>query len=512
MFPLQRSSSFLAYTYESDEEAEDEDYEDDCCLELCGGRDGVGKTEQTRTVYIDETTALVLSSVTPRAATSVVPPTRSTTTNSGKRIDLLLVGTIALAVSMLVFYNFFLLRRSGSGEDLIVTAAAVQAASASRISSSATTNTTTTIQTSSTRYGEVWLIRHGEKDFHLPPSGKSSRRHGEQRAQKLRAMYELSQKGWDRAHHLSSLVEQGEWPLFSALFASRPATPEEALEAYPGVAHDATGQSMVWREYQTLVPISEYLQNNNIGDDDNYYYNSTSIRTPFPKGEVEAVALEIAKTAVADASASGGKPQEQNSAVVLVSWDHCSLPTLVVKGFGCRSSSSSSDLQQKDSMCYRCWSDDRFGDVLKLNVSLVATTTTTTVTTKTKKTTTKDVPEASITKPKTTEIVSHDYRVSSTILTMTGEAYPADQYYHAYDNPSNRSKNKSNNNNNNNNETTPGFMILSASTPASIEKSTPCAPSYCTTRPASKHLVRCSCWDSSLSLRTLPQDKSGGGG
>ena len=495
MFSLQRSSSFLAYTYGSDQEAEDEDYEDDCCLELCGGHDGEGKFEEARTVCIDETTALVSSS-----AMSVVPPTRSTTTNSRKRIDYLLVGTIALTVSTLVFYEFFLLRRR-SGEDPMVAAAAVKVASALRVSS--------------TRYGEVWLIRHGEKNHPLPPIGKCSRRGGKSsyRAQRLRAMYELSQKGWDRAHHLASMVEQGEWPLFSALFASRPATPEEALEAYPGFARDATGQSMVWREYQTLVPISNFLQKSDISNGDNYeygyeYYNSTSVRTTFTKGEVQAAALEIAKTAVAAASASEGKPQGKNSAVVLVSWDHCSLPTLVVKGFGC-GSSSSSDLQEKnDPMCYRCWSDDRFGDVLKLNVSLVTTTTTTTTatsSTKTTKSTTKDVPEASITISETTEIVSHNYRVSSTILALTGEAYPADQYDYDFGNPSNiNSKSNISISNTTFKTTTGAMMILSASTPTSIEKSTPCAPSYCTARPVSKHLVRCSCWDSSSSLRTLP--------
>jgi hypothetical protein len=439
MFPLPQEPSFLAYTYESDDDVEKENdrdnnmEEEDCCSLLCGCDDGDDdKFGRENSLRVHETTPLVSSN-----ARSAAPQKKmSAAAREHRRRRSQTVGSITLAVSIvLVLFecSYFDLRRLHSrfGKD----PTALEASLMVSVSSSGTSAET---MTTTTAYGKVWLIRHGEKDPLPPPFAE--------REVRLRAMYELNARGWNRAHHLASLVEQGEWPQFSALFATRPATSKEVSDAYPDFARDATGQSLIKREYQTLLPLSKVL----------FPHNSTRIHSEFAKGDIESAALEITKTAVA-ANSKNASP------VVLVSWDHCSLPTLVVNGFGCDSNS--------DPRCSRCWSDDRFGDVLKLNVSLV-TTTTISATAKGSST------EA------TADTISCDYTVSSTIHGMTGEAYPADQYY----------KTPASSNDSGSSGLAMDKM-LSANTPMSIAKSTPCAHSYCTKRPASKHLVSCSCWD-----------------
>lgn len=494
MFPLQRSPSSLAYTYESDEEEDEE-----CFSQLCGCQDNTidGENEWDCQLCVDETTRLV---------TPMISRNKMMAVRRIRITDPRLVGAIALALSMLVFCEYYFLVWRMVDDSNTANASITTSAETSLfpvVSSSEhwayTKSKNTTVQFSNTKYGEVWFIRHGEKGPFLQfgydhPTEK-------EQTETLRAMYELSPAGWNRANHLSTLVKEEVWPQFAALFASRPATQREALESYPDFARDSIGQSMVKREYQTLVPISEYLQTirhsnsskSKIGSNKKH---ETKIRSQFAKGEVEAAGLEIAKTAVRSAfslletqktrngySNDSGTGQAMGSPIVLVSWDHCSLPTLVVRGFGCHSNSSSTDSKNNQNRCYRCWSDDRFGDVLKLNVSLVTTTTITTVVTNATEPSTK---EASIVNTKIEKIVSQDYKVFSTILSMTGEAYAIDQYYKECDDP--------NIINSNSNSTTAG-NTLSTATPMSIEKSTPCTHSYCTTRPAAKRLVRCSCWD-----------------
>ena len=504
MIAPQRSPSFLAYTYESDE---DEDEDEDCLSQLCGCQSYIidDESEMESPWHIDETSSLVLSMASGKR--DEISAVRRNKKYSIHRIsDGRWVVGITLVVSILVFCEYcFFIWRSGKSPTAAhspdITDAETNLFPAVNSKSS-----NTTVQFSTIEYGEVWLIRHGEK---VPPSEVGSDgTTEEERNEKLRAMYELSPEGWDRANHLSSLVKQGDWPLFSTLFASRPASLLEAQNAYPDFVRDSTGQSMVKREYQTLVPISEYLQaiRHSNSSKNVYTDNETFIRCQFTKGEIEEVALEIAKTAVASASALGGNRRNRfrtassndetgkvsGSSIVLVSWDHCSLPTLVVRGLGCRSSSTSSSKnndhrQQEDPRCYRCWSDDRFGDVLKLNVSLVTTTTTTSTSTNPLQPTMKKVPKASTIYTEIEKSVSQDFEVSSTILAMTGEAYPVDQYYK-------KNSNLSSSDNNDNLSTGKNFSTL---TPMSIEKSTPCVQSYCTStsRPASKQLVRCSCWD-----------------
>lgn len=502
MIAPQRSPSFLAYTYESDEEEE----EDEVCLsQLCGCQSDIidDESERESPSHIDETSSLVLSMASGKR--DEISAVRRNKKHSIHRIsDGRWVVGITLLVLILVFCEYcFFIWRSGTSPT----------ASHSPDITDAETNlfhavdsmsSNTTVQFSTTEYGEVWLIRHGEK---VPPSqvgyGGTAE---EERNEKLRAMYELSPEGWDRANHLSSLVKQGDWPLFSALFASRPATLLEAQEAYPDFVRDSTGQSMVKREYQTLVPISEYLQTIRHDNSSKNVYtdNETFIRCQFTKCEIEEVALEIAKAAVESASALGGNRRNRyrtassnnetgkafGSSIVLVSWDHCSLPTLVVRGLGCHSSSTSNSKnndhrQQEDPRCYRCWPDDRFGDVLKLNVSLTTTTTITSTSKNPLQSTKKKVPKASTDHTEIEKSISQDFKVSSTILAMTGEAYPVDQYHKKNSNPTNS----------NNNDYLSAGKNFSTLTPMSIEKSTPCVQSYCTSRPASKKLVRCSCWD-----------------
>ena len=271
-----------------------------------------------------------------------------------------------------------------------------------------TPTTTTTTTTTTTQFGEVWLIRHGEKEeTHISIDESSSTENNENI---LKAMYELSEKGWMRAHHLQGLVSSQQWPNFrSPLFATRPATHEEAALAFPNYARDQTGQSLVRREFQTLVPISEYLR--------------IPINAEFAKGDIETASLEIAKAAVATVGPKNSDGADSRSPV-LVSWDHCSLPTLVVKGFGChgkgrgRDSRDNQD-QEDDNECYRCWPDDRFGDVLKLNVSLTTRAITTTATTATGREAMKN---------ETT--TQNDFIVSSTILSMADEGSPSEHHYY----------------------------------------------------------------------------------
>ncbi|VEU39235.1 unnamed protein product [Pseudo-nitzschia multistriata] len=354
------------------------------------------------------------------------------------------------------------------------------------------TETTTT----TTEYGEVWLIRHGEKDSasafvesssSWSPNGGNLNLRQRMRLQTI--LYELNAKGWDRAEHLGSLVKAKQWPEFHALFATRPPTAQEIEDAvennpldYFAIARDPTGQSLVWREYQTLLPISDYLRQPIVAD--------------FCKGDTKEAALEIAKTAV-HASESGkpgpGSPDlsilalpaagnvtninitnsNNRSNIVLVSWDHCSLPTLVVDGFGC-----------KEIECYRCWSDHRFGDVLKLNVSV---TTTTTSSNRTDANDSEPLAVGTLQSSKSTNtdtdtVVRQQVSVSSTILSMTGESYPGDDYcYVDHDEEPDGVGNSPDH-------------VTSTPTSVSIRKSTPCVTSYCSNRPSAGFLVDCLCY------------------
>ena len=143
--------------------------------------------------------------------------------------------------------------------------------------------------------GEIWLIRHAEKDIW---NGNDTD-----------TLYDLSNTGWQRAQYLRELVEGSIWPPFSALFASAYASHEEILNALPDVVRDSSGQSMVRREYQTLLPMAQYL---GIGVD-----------VTFAKTDRDMLALAAARVAVA------------SDAPVLISWDHCSAPTLISHSFAC---------------------------------------------------------------------------------------------------------------------------------------------------------------------------------
>ena len=70
---------------------------------------------------------------------------------------------------------------------------------------------TNSTKSTTTNYGEVWLIRHGEKDDDAPLMMNDT-------SSIMRTMYELNDKGWDRAHHLVSLTRAR---LAAAVFRSR---------------------------------------------------------------------------------------------------------------------------------------------------------------------------------------------------------------------------------------------------------------------------------------------------
>eukprot|EP00532_Pseudo-nitzschia_australis_P013038 CAMPEP_0168216582 /NCGR_PEP_ID=MMETSP0140_2-20121125/6718_1 /TAXON_ID=44445 /ORGANISM="Pseudo-nitzschia australis, Strain 10249 10 AB" /LENGTH=440 /DNA_ID=CAMNT_0008144135 /DNA_START=57 /DNA_END=1376 /DNA_ORIENTATION=+ len=414
---------------------------------------------------IDENTALMTTSKSRFSPSMTKPKAKASTRTRCSSIDgtrtsfflaIVVVSVVSAAVLLIFGCNEYFVLDDDDSSVLYATTTirTVSTAANTNIAFGPPTvpdlvNATTT----TTQYGEVWLIRHGEKDP-VPPffsENNINNYNYNQSSPRIQKMYGLNSRGWDRADFLCKLVRSEEWPRFHALFATRPATPQAVEASYPEFATDATGQSLVWREYQTLLPISRYLHQ--------------SIRTEFTKGDTKLGALEISKTAInatvvtTTATQGGGHDNDKTtksdskysneSAVVLVSWDHCSLPTLVVEGFGC-----------KNKECYRCWSDYRFGDVLKLNVSL------TTVTTSSAQT----------------------FFVSSTILSMTGEGYPGDRYW--YDNDSIKDDQD---------DTDHEKPVATALTSVSIEKATPCVPSYCTERPSAKYLVDCLCFDDGAS-------------
>ena len=275
--------------------------------------------------------------------------------------------------------------------------------------SSSSSSSSSSATTKKEEYGEVWLIRHGEKaDYKaLLLQLKTKKKQNasainndtinydnmttiQSKLKIIKAMYELNDDGWNRAYHLKnllmmkndnnnnnnnntiSLVDGGfsssssfsdttttpsdpHWPNgFKALYASRPATDIEIYNSYPNFAKDDSGQSLILREYQTLLPISEYMNHLNTIND-NTTKATTKIETKFSKSETKQAALDISKAAVmmmhtstdtdADTGTTNKHNNNSNSNIVLVAWDHCSLPTLIVDGFGCKS----------DPKCYRCW-------------------------------------------------------------------------------------------------------------------------------------------------------------
>ena len=145
-------------------------------------------------------------------------------------------------------------------------------------------------------------------------------------------------------------------------------------------------------------------------------------------------------------------------------------------------------------------SDSRFGDVLKLKVTL--TTITTTTTTTTIPTSRERFNDYSYSNRYSSSPVIHvdvDYSISSKIISMIGEGYPSDHYYYVTDDDI------ANNYQENNSTAAEAEADLNANANAntpivSIERSTPCVPSYCTNRPeASKSLIQCLCYSNSNS-------------
>ena len=146
-------------------------------------------------------------------------------------------------------------------------------------------------------------------------------------------------------------------------------------------------------------------------------------------------------------------------------------------------------------------SDSRFGDVLKLKVTLTTITTTTTTTT-TIPTSRERFNDYSYSNRYNSSPVIHvdvDYSISSKIISMIGEGYPSDHYYYVTDDDI---ANKYQENNSTAAEAEADLNAnANANTPiVSIERSTPCVPSYCTNRPeASKSLIQCLCYSNSNS-------------
>jgi len=224
--------------------------------------------------------------------------------------------------------------------------------------------------------------------------------------------------------------------------------------------------------------------NDNPNTNTNTMTKTTKIQTKFSKSETKEAALDITKVATNDPNDNNNN---DNSNIVLVAWNHCSLPTLIVNGFGCKS----------DPKCYRCWSDSRFGDVLKLNVTLTTTTRTTTTMIPSSH---ERVNNYNYSNSSPVTHVDVDYSISSKIISMTGEGYPSDHDYYLPDYDG-----IANNYHDHNSTTTTRSAEINAPPPASnippvsIERSTPCVPSYCTHRHrhASLSLIQCLCYSNS---------------
>lgn len=144
---------------------------------------------------------------------------------------------------------------------------------------------------------EVWLIRHGEK---APDGG-------------------LSPAGFARAEFLRTRVQDGHWPKFHAVFATRP---------------NATGCTP--REVQTAAPLVAAL--------------GLPMNTQFAKNEERALSLAARAAA------------QHACGPVLVVWEHCRIAALAHE-LGCN-----------EPRCLECWDDGVFGAVLRLSVGQEGTT------------------------------------------------------------------------------------------------------------------------------------------
>ena len=140
---------------------------------------------------------------------------------------------------------------------------------------------------------DVWLIRHGNKNVTVGG---------------------LNQRGWRRASWLASLVRNGTWPKFTALYAT-----------------DSSRADHMIRERQTIEEMSAVLD--------------VPIDESFGKDEM----VPLARAARAAALHCGP---------VLVVWEHCRIPAIAME-MDCHGSAA----------CRACWSDDNFGEVLRINAA-----------------------------------------------------------------------------------------------------------------------------------------------
>ena len=149
--------------------------------------------------------------------------------------------------------------------------------------------------------GVVFVIRHGEKSEHPTPGSPD--------------VLGLNVTGWQRARHLRELVEIGSWPRFTHIFASSPAARPYAL-----------------RERQTVTPIADAL--------------GLVINDTFSQAETDRLAetvLDVVKN--------------ECSARVIISWEHCRLPSLL-RMLGCNRSN-----------CCACWPDGAYDSLFELRYS-----------------------------------------------------------------------------------------------------------------------------------------------
>ena len=145
----------------------------------------------------------------------------------------------------------------------------------------------------------VWVIRHGEKSPNPQPGSPE--------------VLGLNATGVARANFLSSLVANGSWPRFGHIYASSPRAPPHVL-----------------RELQTVLPLSTVL--------------NTPVDTSFAQVETAALAAAARKAA------------HTTCAPVLISWEHCRIPSLLI-ALGCESDA-----------CTRCWPDGDYDTFVALDV------------------------------------------------------------------------------------------------------------------------------------------------
>mmetsp|Transcript_23566 Transcript_23566/g.38886 ORF Transcript_23566/g.38886 Transcript_23566/m.38886 type:complete len:296 (+) Transcript_23566:202-1089(+) len=146
---------------------------------------------------------------------------------------------------------------------------------------------------------DVWVIRHGEKSATPAPGSPEA--------------LGLNSTGLRRAEHLQKLAADGTWPSFTRIYATSFAAPPHVL-----------------REAQTVWPLAATL--------------NLPVDLSFAKEDTDALARFLLALV-----------RNRCGERVLISWEHCRIPQLLV-GLGCTTA-----------VCSRCWADGVYDELFQLH-------------------------------------------------------------------------------------------------------------------------------------------------